>query len=45
MFFSIEPSNGLPIYDQIIRQVKFAAASETLGLLRRTLSRLAPPCI
>lgn len=31
MFFTIDPSNGIPIYDQIIRQVKFAAASETLN--------------
>jgi GntR family transcriptional regulator len=30
MFFSIDPSNGLAIYEQIVRQVKFAVASETL---------------
>ena len=30
MFFSIDPSNGLPIYEQIVRQVKFAVAHETL---------------
>lgn len=30
MFFSIEPSNGLAIYDQIVRQVKFAIAEQTL---------------
>ena len=31
MFFHIDPSNGLAIYDQIVRQVKFAVASESLG--------------
>jgi len=30
MFFRIDPSNGIPIYDQIVRQVKFAAANQTL---------------
>lgn len=30
MFFSIEPSNGLAIYEQIVRQVKFAIAEQTL---------------
>ena len=30
MFFNIDPSNGLAIYDQIARQVKFAVANETL---------------
>ena len=30
MFFRIDPSNGLAIYDQIVRQVKFAVASEAL---------------
>lgn len=30
MFFSIDPSNGLAIYDQIVRQVKFAIASEAI---------------
>ena len=30
MFFSIDPSDGLPIYEQIVRQVKFAVAHETL---------------
>ncbi len=30
MFFTIDPSNGLAIYEQIARQVKFAVASETL---------------
>ncbi len=31
MFFSIEPSNGVAIYEQIVRQVKFAIAEGTLG--------------
>ncbi|MEO8495568.1 MAG: GntR family transcriptional regulator [Planctomycetota bacterium] len=31
MFFSIEPTNGVAIYDQIVRQVKFAIAD---GILR-----------
>lgn len=26
MFFAIDPANGIPIYDQIVRQVKFAVA-------------------
>ena len=30
MFFSIDPSNGLAIYDQIVRQVKFAIAEGML---------------
>lgn len=30
MFFSINPMNGLAIFDQIVRQVKFAVASGTL---------------
>ncbi len=30
MFFSIDPHNGLAIYEQIVRQVKFAVASEAL---------------
>ena len=30
MFFSINPTNGLAIFDQIERQVKFAIASGTL---------------
>ena len=30
MFFSIDPSNGVPIYEQIIRQVKFAIAEQSL---------------
>lgn len=31
MFFSINPTNGLAIFDQIVRQVKFAVASGTLA--------------
>lgn len=30
MLFHIETTNGLAIYDQIVRQVKFAVASESL---------------
>ena len=30
MFFTIDPSNGLAIYEQIVRQVTFAVANETL---------------
>jgi GntR family transcriptional regulator len=30
MFVHVDPSNGLAIYDQIVRQVKFAIASEAL---------------
>lgn len=26
MFFQVEPSNGVPIFDQVVRQVKFAVA-------------------
>ncbi|MBN2215808.1 MAG: GntR family transcriptional regulator [Pirellulales bacterium] len=33
MFFSIDPNNGLAIYDQVVRQVKFAVAA---GVLRPT---------
>lgn len=28
MFFQIDPANGLAIYEQVIRQVKFAVADE-----------------
>lgn len=31
MFFSINPANGLAIFDQIVRQVKFAVANGTLA--------------
>lgn len=30
MFFLIEPSNGVPIYDQVVRQVKYAVAEGSL---------------
>ena len=30
MFLTIDPSNGVAIYEQIVRQVKFAVASETV---------------
>lgn len=30
MFFKINPSNELAIYDQVVRQVKFAVAGEVL---------------
>ena len=30
MFFTIDAHNGLAIYDQIVRQVKFAVASDAL---------------
>ncbi|MFG0263969.1 MAG: GntR family transcriptional regulator [Rhodopirellula sp. JB055] len=30
MFFTVDPSNGVPIYSQIVRQVKFAVAEQTL---------------
>ena len=30
MFFNIDPSNGLAIYDQVVRQVVFAVADGTL---------------
>ena len=30
MFLSIDPTNGLAIYDQIVRQIKFAVASEAI---------------
>lgn len=30
MFFSIEPNNGVPIYDQVVRQVKYAVAEGAL---------------
>jgi GntR family transcriptional regulator len=30
MFFTIDPSNGLPIYEQIVRNVKFAIAREAV---------------
>ncbi len=30
MFFSIDPNNGIAIYEQIVRQVKFAIAEDSL---------------
>ena len=30
MFLQIDPSDGLPIYDQIVRQVKFAVARKAI---------------
>ena len=30
MFFSIDVNNGVAIYEQIVRQVKFAVAEESL---------------
>ena len=30
MFFKVDPSNGLAIYEQIVRQIKFAVAHELL---------------
>lgn len=30
MFFIVDPSNGVAIYSQIVRQVKFAVAEQTL---------------
>jgi GntR family transcriptional regulator len=31
MFLHVDPDDELPIYDQIVRQVKFAVARQTLG--------------
>ncbi len=30
MYFSIDPSDGVPIYEQIVRQVKYAVADKVL---------------
>ena len=30
MFYAIDPKNGVPIYEQIVRQMNFAIASEAL---------------
>ena len=30
MFFKLEFTNGLPVYDQVVRQVKFAVAAKLL---------------
>jgi GntR family transcriptional regulator len=32
MFFNIDPSNGLPIYEQVVRQVVYAIADEALRI-------------
>ena len=34
MFFQIDPHNGLAIYDQIVRQIKFAVAGGVLEIGR-----------
>lgn len=31
MFMSIDPANGLAIYDQIVRQMKYAVANESVA--------------
>ncbi len=43
MFFTIEPSNGVAIYAQIVRQIKFAIAEQTLrpGQLLPSVRQLA----
>jgi GntR family transcriptional regulator len=43
MFFQIDPHNGLAIYDQIVRQVKFAVAGGVLksGELVQSVRELA----
>jgi DNA-binding transcriptional regulator YhcF (GntR family) len=38
MFFHIDPHNGLLIYDQIVRQIKFAVASGALRSGERVAS-------
>ena len=38
MFFHIDPHNGLLIYDQIVRQIKFAVASGALQSGERVAS-------
>lgn len=30
MFFDIDPANGVPIYDQVVRQIKYAVAGGVL---------------
>ncbi len=30
MFFTIDPSAGLPIYEQVVRQIKFAVAGQVV---------------
>ena len=43
MFFTIDPANGLAIYDQIVRQIKFAVANAALpaGALVPSVRELA----
>lgn len=43
MFFTVEPSNGVAIYSQIVRQVKFVIAEQTLrpGQLLPSVRQLA----
>jgi GntR family transcriptional regulator len=43
MFFAIDPSNGLAIYDQIVRQITFAVAGEAIppGALVPSVRELA----
>jgi GntR family transcriptional regulator len=43
MFFTVDPSNGVAIYSQIVRQVKFAIAEQTLrpGQLLPSVRQLA----
>jgi len=31
MFFAVNPANGVPIYEQIVRQVKFAVAARAIA--------------
>ena len=43
MFMNIDPANGLAIYDQIVRQMKFAVANESVvpGELAPSVRELA----
>ena len=47
MFINIDPSDGIPIYEQIVRQIKFAAAGgvvrpgELIPSVREVASELA----
>jgi GntR family transcriptional regulator len=38
MFFRIQTNNGLAIYDQVVRQIKFAVANRTLDTGQRVPS-------
>jgi len=31
MFFDVDPSNGVPLYEQVVRQVVYAVAAESLN--------------